>query len=188
MRTTIALLVTAATLAASPASGLDKPLLAANETVLVSITTETSIGDWMVGSVAYDKKAPHKCTLESATLSPAGRGFDVIKFHFFPTMAVGKARVSVSLDSPGPVVEEPDTSFQIDAGGNSQTISGRNDITKRAFFGLTIDEANQVLKSISEIGANRRLSIIGLGTFFHPSLFQFDKALELLKACVEKLR
>jgi hypothetical protein len=132
MRTTIALLVTAATLAAS--SGLDKPSLAANETVLVSITTETRIGDWTVGSVAYDKKAPHNCTLESATLSPAGRGFDVIKFHFFPTMAVGKARVSVSLDSPGPVVEEPDTSFQIDAGGK-QTISGRNDTTKRAFFG-----------------------------------------------------
>ena len=52
---------------------------------------------------------------------------------------------------------------------------------------MTIDEANQVLKSISEIGANRRLSIIGLGTWFHPSLFQFDKALVLLKACVEKL-
>jgi hypothetical protein len=163
------------------------------------ITTETAIGDWIVGSKTTDNKPPSTCTLKNApwSVSLVDR-FDVIEFHFYPAVPAVpgypelkgvEARVSVSLESHTTKPQgDADTSFELDAGGKRRTIRGWNAQDKRAYFALTWDEATQVLKAISEIGANRRLSIIGLGTWFHPSLFEFDKALVLLNACIGKMR
>jgi hypothetical protein len=175
---------------------LTGPSLALEMTTIETHVGFSSSGYWTVASIASDKKAPHLCTLKSTTLALAGSGFDEIKFHFYPAVPANpvipdgiKARAIVSLWSKrSEEKEQPDTSFEIDADGNRWTFRGRNDAAKRANFSMTIDEANQVLKSISTIGTNRRLEINGVGTSFSPSLFEFDKALVLLKACVEKMR